>query len=170
VGPILNVPSHRDDARNFRALFTLLNRPRAPQRAVASATFNTLLHRWAAHWEGAEARLPHRSAIESIIDAMPARLESGWSIRDMAKAAHMSERTFRDAFHSVTGQSPKGCFDRLRLSMAGELLKLGTLNVSEIAYRLGFSSPFHFSKAFKTFSGTPPSSLLPKPAARFRHE
>ncbi|NTU74861.1 MAG: sugar-binding transcriptional regulator [Anaerolineaceae bacterium] len=33
--------------------------------------------------------------------------------------------------------------------MATELLKLGTQNVSEVAYRLGFSSPFHFSKAFR---------------------
>ena len=161
LGTILTAPAHPADARDFRTLFTMLGRRRAAQRSVASAVFGVLLHRWAAHWDGAEFRTPHHAAIERVIDAMSARLESGYPVTDMATAAHMSVRAFRNAFHAGTGLSPKTFFDRLRLSMAEELLKLGIQNVSEVAYRLGYSSPFHFSKAFRKRFGKPPSALRP---------
>lgn len=45
----------------------------------------------------------------------------------------------------------------LRMRRAEELLREGILNVSEIAYRLDFSDPFHFSKAFKKRTGISPS-------------
>jgi AraC-like DNA-binding protein len=158
---VLGVPPQPADPRDFRAIFTTLRRNNTAQCSMASAAFSLLLHRWITRWEGSQHRLPHQELIERIIDAMSEKLETGWPIRDMARAAAMSERAFRNAFRSVTGQSPKGFYDNLRLSVAAELLKLGNLNVSDVAYRLGFSSPFHFSKAFRKRFGRPPSALRP---------
>ena len=47
----------------------------------------------------------------------------------------------------------------IRLEKAMELLKEQQLNISEVAYATGFSSPNRFSKAFKKAYGTPPSKL-----------
>lgn len=134
LGKVHKIPPKNSDNWDFRAMFTLLARPKTTHRALASALFSATFHRWAAHWEGSQTRTRHQTAIETVMDGMAARLESGWSLPDMARAAHMSERSFRSAFYAVTGHSPKSYFDRMRLSMAAELLKLGTQNVSEIAY------------------------------------
>jgi len=69
----------------------------------------------------------------------------------------MSERLFRDAFRDSTGESPKRFYDSLRLTMAHDLLRLGIHTVSEVAARLGYSSAFHLSKAYKQRFKIPPS-------------
>ncbi len=88
---------------------------------------------------------------------MYARLGENWTVAQMACEAHMSERNFRLAFAAVTRQSPKRFYDRLRLRTAEELLRQGVYTVAQVGDRLGFSSPFHFSKAFKQCFGYPPS-------------
>ena len=44
-----------------------------------------------------------------------------------------------------------------RLQRACELLRQGTLNVSEVAYATGFASPDYFSRIFSREMGVPPS-------------
>ena len=79
------------------------------------------------------------------------------SVSKLARQAGMSERWFRSIFREITGQSPKEYYDILRLDTAAELLRMGRANVTQIAQRLGFSSPFHLSRAFKTRHGLSPS-------------
>jgi AraC-like DNA-binding protein len=45
----------------------------------------------------------------------------------------------------------------MRIKRAVELLADSDLNVSESAYSLGFSDPFHFSKTFKKETGLSPA-------------
>jgi signal transduction histidine kinase/DNA-binding response OmpR family regulator/ligand-binding sensor domain-containing protein len=47
----------------------------------------------------------------------------------------------------------------IRLEKGFELVKEGRLNVSEIAYEVGFTSPSHFSRSFKERYGKSPSQL-----------
>ena len=47
---------------------------------------------------------------------------------------------------------------KLRLHKAKALLQSTELNVSEIAYGLGFTDPHYFSRAFKKEFGAPPSA------------
>ncbi len=47
----------------------------------------------------------------------------------------------------------------IRLETALQLLQQKEFNVSEIAYETGFSSPAHFSRAFKKVYGKPPSEV-----------
>ena len=160
LGTILAAPGWSREAREFRALFVLLRRQSGAQRALAVAKFAGLLYRWMEHAVGETPLSHHEEVVTRIVDRMMERIETGWPVRDMARAAGMSERAFRNAFHEVTGVSPKHFYEQTRLSLAEELLKLGTHNVSEIAVRLGYSSPFHFSKAFKHKFGVSPVRLL----------
>ena len=43
------------------------------------------------------------------------------------------------------------------MKYAAELLKKGEKNVSEVAYEVGFDTPYYFSKCFKDQFGIPPS-------------
>ena len=69
---------------------------------------------------------------------------------------------FRQVFAALTGQAPKRFYDGLRLEYGRGLLRLGIHKVADVAERLGFSSPFHFSRAFKKHFGKPPSEFRPK--------
>jgi len=157
---VMGVPWRAAEAREFRTIFVLLRRQAAAQRALAVALFSVLLHRWLEKAPGEAPHPRHEEGITRIIDRMANHLDGGWHICEMARAANMSERAFRNAFHATTGLSPKAFYDRTRLAFAEELLQLGTHKVSEIAARLGYSSPFHFSKAFKRNYGVPPVRWL----------
>jgi AraC-like DNA-binding protein len=160
TGTVLPVARRAAEKGECRTAFVLLRRQAAAPRALAAALFAALLLRWMEKAPGVAPQTRHGKAIGRIIDAMPDRIGGGWRVREMAGAAGMSERAFRSAFHQATGSSPKVFYDRARLAFAKDLLLLGTYNVTEVAGRLGYSSPFHFSKAFKQQHGLPPTQLL----------
>ncbi len=55
---------------------------------------------------------------------------------------------------------PTGQFVRaIRLEKAKELLQSTSMNVSEVAYQTGFSSPTNFSRSFKKYFGISPSEI-----------
>ena len=47
----------------------------------------------------------------------------------------------------------------MRLKAAAEILKQRDVNVSELGYMVGFSTPAYFSKCFKDFFGVSPSEF-----------
>lgn len=156
---LIDVPLQPDDSADFQDVFTSLRRQPFAQRALASVTFAKMLYRWIAHWQGSQQQGPYQQNIDNIIDRMYEKLATGWTITEMAEEANMSERNFRKTFRTITGQSPKTFYDNLRLAMAKERLRLGIYTIAEIAVQLGFSSPFHLSKAFKKHFGTSPSKF-----------
>ena len=55
---------------------------------------------------------------------------------------------------------------KLRIEKAKELLTYGDKNVSEVAYRIGYSSAAHFSRQFKKIVGVSPSIYQDNPTKR----
>ena len=55
---------------------------------------------------------------------------------------------------------------RLRIEKAKELLAYKDINVSEVAYRLGYASAAHFSRQFKKMAGVSPSIYRDEPHER----
>jgi AraC-like DNA-binding protein len=49
---------------------------------------------------------------------------------------------------------------QLRLSRARELLMSSKLNVSQVAFEVGYTDPLYFSRVFKRHTGVTPSSLI----------
>lgn len=124
---------------------------------LASSFFSVLLCRWGMQIENMENKNPHREAIETVINHMKSNLQEHASIRNLAQIAGLCERRFRNVFEQITGMQPKKYQDALRISMAKELLINTPLSIQEISIKLGYSSQFHFSKAFSRFNLTPPS-------------
>lgn len=154
------VPNEAADSGLLLEIFAALRRPAFTQRSLASAGFSFLMHRWLAHWQGRQNISAHQAALERVVDGMHGHRNGTWTVAEMAREAHLSERRFRQVFEEAMGQTPKRFYDGLRLEHGRELLRLGTQRVSEVAEKLGFSSPFHFSRAFRERFGTPPSSIL----------
>lgn len=59
---------------------------------------------------------------------------------------------------SITGLSPNEFIRTYRLKKAAHLIMESNLNISEIAYKVGFNDALYFSKCFKKQFGTTPST------------
>ncbi len=68
-----------------------------------------------------------------------ARLASGFSLDDAARAVGASKRTLARRMESVLGRSPLSYFQHLRVERAVHLLKTSNASVDEVAERVGYS-------------------------------
>ena len=60
---------------------------------------------------------------------------------------------------ALTNQSITELVRTIRLKKALELIQEGKLNIAEVTYQTGFSSPSHFSRLFKEAYGKSPSQM-----------
>lgn len=75
----------------------------------------------------------------------------------VANHAGISEVYLRRLFREARHTTPKQYILELRIRKARQLLAEGHLSVSEIAERCGFSSVYHFSRAFRRAAGSSPT-------------
>lgn len=85
------------------------------------------------------------------------RLDQSLNLEEFARRYQMSYSYFRKLFKTYTGLSPAQYHLQLRLQKARDLISSTNKSVKEIAYSLGFESPFHFSKIYKKKFGASPN-------------
>jgi signal transduction histidine kinase/DNA-binding response OmpR family regulator len=85
---------------------------------------------------------------------------SQFSIEQLAELMHMSKETLRRKCNQLTNLSTAAYINLLRIQQAKLLLEDQQLNVSEVAYAVGFDSLAYFSKNYKKNYGVSPSSML----------
>ena len=88
---------------------------------------------------------------------MSEHLDQPMRVTALAALANLSPAHFSVVFKEQTGCSPRDYLHLLRIHRACQLLRSSTLNVKEIATRLGYQDQFHFSRQFKAFQGVSPS-------------
>lgn len=93
-----------------------------------------------------------RAAIDYIHDHIRESLELG----SISRAAGLSEFHFARLFKAATGNSPFQFVTRTRMERAKQLLRKTRLPIFEIAERLGYQKPSHFSARFRAVSGCGP--------------
>lgn len=100
---------------------------------------------------------------DSYIEANMAN--SDFSVDMMAKAMMMGRSSFFNKFKELTGMTPNDYMQNYRLRASAIWLKdKPDLQISDIAYRLGFSSPRYFSYCFKAKYGMTPKEFRSKGA------
>ncbi|GAB3694960.1 hypothetical protein GCM10027592_16490 [Spirosoma flavus] len=77
----------------------------------------------------------------------------------LASQANMSRTQLNRKLTALTALSPNRFIHRVRLEKAAELLQTGDLNVTQVAYSVGYSSPSHFTKVFREHFGYLPAEL-----------
>ncbi|SRR6266511_1503507 len=98
---------------------------------------------------------------------MPSKLDRvhGWlnlarqgryNARQVAALCGVSLRQLERYFNDSFGRVPQEWLNEVRFREAKKLLLKG-LSVKEVASRLGFKQPTHFSRSFKQRTGRPPS-------------
>jgi AraC-like DNA-binding protein len=97
--------------------------------------------------------------LETLIDRAP---ERSWRMSELCQALGVSASTLSHRFREIAGEAPATWVRRRRLEVARRMLQQG-LSVVQVSERLGFANPFHFSRAFKSFAGVPPSNIKATP-------
>ena len=85
--------------------------------------------------------------------------ESDFSVPQIAQIMQMSQVQVYRKLKALTGKTPNKYIRSMRMKRAMELLNTTSMNVSEIAYDLGFSDPNYFSRTFQQAYGKTPSSI-----------
>ncbi len=98
---------------------------------------------------------------KALIDAQAERL---MTLEEIAQVAGVEASSVCRWFRRYQGTSPYQYLLRRKMNIAAEhLVENGGL-VKEVAQRVGFADPYHFSRAFKSVHGVAPRALL-----RYRH-
>ena len=82
---------------------------------------------------------------------------SSLSVEDLSRELAYSRGHFYQKLLKITGQTPIDFIRDIRMKRASELLSKSELNVSEVAYKVGYNNPKLFSKYFKKKYNSYPS-------------
>ena len=85
--------------------------------------------------------------------------ESDVSVEDLAADMNLSRVQLYRKVKSITDSSPVEILRTARLNRAYQLLLTTDLSVSEVAYKVGFTSPSYFTKCFKDEYGKVPGEV-----------
>lgn len=82
------------------------------------------------------------------------------TVEKLADLMATNRSHFQRKIKALTGFSPSELLKAIRLEKAKELLLARSGNVTEVAYRAGFSSQSHFTRSFTQHFGIPPTQML----------
>ncbi len=95
--------------------------------------------------------------IRQAVDEISRSLKQPPSLPELASRSGLSVSRFSQLFTESVGLPPLRYAEQLRLRHARELLRLGSLRVSEVAETCGYESAFYFSNRYRKAFGYPPS-------------
>ena len=96
-------------------------------------------------------------SLAEVIDWTISRLDQPLSVAEIARRAHMSQRTFARRFKSQTGTTPNKWLVQQRLAAAQRLLETTELSIDDVARRSGLGSPESLRHHFRAAFGTTPT-------------
>ena len=91
------------------------------------------------------------------------RMENPPTISELSKLINLNEYKLKKGFKELFDITIFGYIHKSRMNFSKRLLLGSDISAKEIAYKTGYSSPQHFSKAFKTEFGTSPNSIRKNP-------
>ncbi|RJE74739.1 alpha/beta fold hydrolase [Reichenbachiella sp. MSK19-1] len=104
------------------------------------------------------------SFLEDILACIDEHIsDECFGVEMLCREVGVSERQLQRKLKAITNKSPNQLINSVRLHRAKELI-LGRhdFNITEIAFKMGFSNPSYFSKCFKKEFDLSPSELLQK--------
>jgi signal transduction histidine kinase/DNA-binding response OmpR family regulator len=84
------------------------------------------------------------------------------SVEELSKHLGMSRSSLYSKLLELTGETPVEYIRSVKLEKAAVLLEKSDMNVAQIAYSVGFSTPNYFAKSFKTKYNMLPSEYMNK--------
>lgn len=174
--PLLDVPWRRVSAKREPAVLKS-SRSTSGRNLIALASYGvdrfladkvdepslralgTLIWNEASGWVDGESSLSGRPVMFDLMsDFVLANLHRPIAVSEIAQAGSCSAATAERVFARYAGLSVAAWVRARRMSAAALLLRTTGLRVHEVASRVGYDDPLHFSRVFRSAFGVPPSS------------
>ncbi len=98
---------------------------------------------------------------KSFLDYIHARFsDPELSLKTVSKNSGIHQRIITETISSQFNCNFKTYINQIRIREAQRLLKESGLNISEIAYKVGFNSPSNFNRVFKNLTGKNPTEFI----------
>lgn len=151
ITPLRHPESYLRDFERMRALWLLQKNP-----AQAMSILYGILARLSEEATETDADEILSPALAYMIDHIS---DPALSNAILAKQAHISEVYFRKRFKEQYGSTPHQYLLALRMRHAKALLAEHAVTITSVAEACGFSSVYHFCRAFKQFTGQTPTEF-----------
>lgn len=163
-GPMIRLDDPANAHQALAEIWSVLHASQAPHDlAYCSAVLRHLFSRILMRQPAPEHQ--SQSAHEKMLTTtewMRNHLRDGGSLAEFAALAHLSVPHYCHLFRTRFHCSPMEYYTRLRMQRAAELLLTTSATAQEIAYELGYSDPYYFSRVFRKTMGLPPRTYRVK--------
>ncbi len=113
--------------------------------------------------ENVEVKGNNDQLMERIMKCLNENLgDPDFNVEQLIKEVGISRAHLHRKMKEITGISTGEFIRNLRLEQAARLIREGQVNVTQVAYAVGFSNQAHFSTVFKKHFGVPPSEYAAK--------
>lgn len=131
-------------------LLDLLSKELAVERLVTNPDQQPILHN------------PHQAVIEKAIDYLYKHFQEELVLENIAEYVHQNPSALCRAFKKRTGYTIFQFANRLRIEQACQLLRSTDLNVTQVAFQVGFNSFSCFSVQFQRIVHLSPTEYREK--------
>ncbi|MDO6854067.1 two-component regulator propeller domain-containing protein [Cellulophaga lytica] len=83
------------------------------------------------------------------------------NVESLASELNLSRSQFYRKIKALTNQTASEFLRNIRLQKAKQIIEMGNTNISEVSYKVGFSSPSYFTKCFKNYFDMLPTDVKP---------
>jgi AraC-like DNA-binding protein len=101
-------------------------------------------------------RTPRGLTHHALMTYLETHIDQRLVLDDMAAHFHMTKPSLCRAGKRLLGNTIIQTSNALRITYAKQLLDTSAMNVTEVAYRVGFDDPLYFSRVFKSAAGQSP--------------
>ena len=98
--------------------------------------------------------------IKKATKAVEDNMTNDYTVEDLASAVGLTRGHLYKKLMAITGKGPADFIRTIRLKRARQLLDESGMQIAEVAYAVGYSSPKVFSRNFKSEYGLPPTEYL----------
>lgn len=111
--------------------------------------------------EAVQTESPDERFMRTVLEIVEKNLSNAaFSVMELSRELCMNRVSVYKRIFSLTGQTPTEFIRSLRLRRAAELLSTTQMNVTEVAYEVGFNNPKYFARYFKAAFNMLPSAYV----------
>ncbi|HET8735955.1 MAG TPA: helix-turn-helix domain-containing protein [Pricia sp.] len=160
---MLTEEEHETLNLDIERMHSVFKNPHPYQERMLEGMLGSLLFFCKAIHERHKTTRNHLSRAQVIANQFEALVDKMYvdtkNVSDYADELNISPNYLTTTIKRLTGKSAKDVIMERLLMESKSLLKYSGLDIAEIAYRLNFQEPTHFTRFFKNLSGTTPNKF-----------
>ncbi|SFW24226.1 AraC-type DNA-binding protein [Sinomicrobium oceani] len=159
----LTKEEHQSLLFDMQRIHSVAENPHPYQEKMLEGMLGTLLYFCKAIFERNKTTENHLSRSQVIANKFEVLVDKMYvdtkNVSDYADQLHITPNYLTTTIKKLTGKSAKDIINERLLVESKTLLKYSGLDIAEIAHRLNFQEPTHFTRFFKKLSGTTPNQF-----------